>query len=152
MKKLDKDVISKLLEAMDTYKSLAEKLIDKLITETDQPEKEKITEGNYYEIENADLLNGNQYLTDNWFFDVHGEHCMFENRTTGQILEVSLGDIESVGNIDPYFFYKFLETTKNLCYLTEYFEKPFDDTLLFLRELEKQKKVVHVYRVEFRKI
>ncbi len=42
MKKLEKDVISKLLEAMDTYKSIAEKLIDKLITETDQPEKEKI--------------------------------------------------------------------------------------------------------------
>jgi hypothetical protein len=55
---LTSDVEQELLTAMDNYKAIAEVLIDKLITETDQPEKEKINAGHYYEIQDADFLNG----------------------------------------------------------------------------------------------
>ncbi|WP_264551602.1 DUF6896 domain-containing protein [Flavobacterium sp. N2038] len=151
MLKLEANEVNQLLTAMDTFKTIAEELIDKLVNETDQPEKDKIIAGHYYEIENADVLNGSETLSDNWSFDVHGEHCMFKNLTTGQTLEVSLGNRESVGNIDPYFFYEFLKTTKDFCHLTRYFENPFRDVLSFLEELEKQKIMICVYGVEFRK-
>lgn len=77
---------------MDKYKSMAQQLIDKLIAETNQPEKIEIEAGHYYKIQNAELLNTQEILSGNWWFDVHGEHCRFENLTTGQILEVSLGN------------------------------------------------------------
>ncbi|MCV2444311.1 hypothetical protein OF842_14155, partial [Acinetobacter bereziniae] len=52
---LTSDVEQELLTAMDKYKAIAEELIDKLITETDQPEKEKINAGHYYEIQEVIL-------------------------------------------------------------------------------------------------
>ncbi len=61
----------------------------------------------YYLIENSELISGEKYLSDNWDYDVHGEHCLFENSITGQRLEVSLGDKKSLGNLDPYFFMTF---------------------------------------------
>jgi hypothetical protein len=152
MKEFSKDVIGELLTAMDTYKSIAQLLIDKLITETDQPEKTAIESGHYYKIENADFLNGQKTLSDNWWYDVHGEHCMFKNFTTGQILEVSLGDKDSVGNLDPYFFYNFLKTTDTLAHLTAYFENPFNDMLNLFEELEKQQVMKHMWGVEYRKL
>ncbi|RZJ53653.1 MAG: hypothetical protein EOO44_07845, partial [Flavobacterium sp.] len=129
MTSLSQETKTELLLAMDIFKSLATLLIDKLIAETDQPQKDKIKEGHYYEIENADLFNGNENLSENWYFNVHGEHCLFENIITGQSLEVSLGNKESIGNLDPYFFYEFLRTTSNLKHLTDYFKNPFSDML-----------------------
>ncbi|MFW2172431.1 DUF6896 domain-containing protein [Acinetobacter guillouiae] len=136
---LTSDVEQELLTAMDNYKAIAEVLIDKLITETDQPEKEKINAGHYYEIQDADFLNGQKTLSEDWSFFVHGEHCMFENLITGQILEVSLGNKESIGNLDPYFFYNFLKTTFEFNHLTKYFVNPFSSTLDFFEKLERQK-------------
>jgi len=152
MTKLTKNIVDELLPAMDNYKTIAQRLIDKLITETEQPEKLEIEAGNYSEIQNGKLLNRQENLSDNWWFDVHGEHCMFENLTTGQILEVSLGDKESVGNLDPYFFYNFLKTTANLKHLTKYFDNPFEDTLDLFEELQRQKILIHINGVQFRKI
>lgn len=152
MTELTNNIEQELLTAMDSYKAIAELLIDKLITETDQPEKVQIEAGHYFEIQNADLLNGQENLSDNWWFDVHGEHCMFKNLTTGQILEVSLGSKECIGNLDPYFFYNFLETTKSLKHLTKYFNNPFSDTLNFFEKLEQQKILTNIYDVQFRKL
>lgn len=151
MTELTNDIERELLKAMDNYKTIAQLLIDKLITETDQPEKAEIQAGHYFEIQNADLLNGQENLSDNWWFNVHGEHCMFKNLTTGQILEVSLGDKESIANLDPYFFYNFLETTDDFKHLTKYFKNPFNDTLNFFEKLVKEQKMINVYDVNFRK-
>jgi len=152
MTELTNHIEKELLKAMDSYKTIAQLLIDKLITETDQPEKAKIQAGRYFEIQNADLLNGQENLSDNWWFDVHGEHCLFKNLTTGQTIEVSLGNEESIANLDPYFFYNFLETTENFRHLTRYFKNPFNDTLNLFKKLEKKQKMVNIYGVNFRKI
>lgn len=152
MTELTNDIEQELLSAMDDYKAIAHLLIDKLITETDQPEKTEIERGHYYEIENAELLNGQENLSDNWWFNVHGEHCMFINMTTGQTLEVSLADRESVSNLDPYFFYNFLETTNTLNHLTKYFKNPFSDTLDLFEKLKREQKMINVYEVNYRKI
>lgn len=152
MTELTSDIEKELLKAMDDYKTIAQLLIDKLITETDQPEKAEIQAGRYFEIQNADLLNGQENLSDNWWFDVHGEHCLFKNLITGQTLEVSLGNKESIANLDPYFFYNFLETTENFRHLTKYFKNPFNDTLNLFKKLEKKQKMVNIYGVNFRKL
>src|SRR5690606_16680860 len=151
MIKLSKEITEELLIAMDTYTDLAEELICKLISETDQPGKTNIKEGHYYEIENAELLNGEENLSGNWSFWVHGEHCKFENTKTGQTLEVSLGNQDSIKNLDPCFFYNFLKTTENLKHLTTYFNDPFKDTCDFFEALEEQQVLIHVYMLEWRK-
>lgn len=151
MIKLPKEITEELLRAMDTYTALAEELIYKLISETDQPEKANIKAGHYYEIENAELLNGEENLSDNWSFWVHGEHCKFENTKTGQTLEVSLGNQDSIKHLDPCFFYNFLSTTEDYKHLTKYFTNPFKDTCAFFEELEEQQVLTHVYMLEWRR-
>ena len=151
MTKFTNEITGELLTAMDIYTTIAQKLINKLILETDQPEKNKIKEGHYYEIQNAELLNEQEILSENWLFDVHGEHCMFKNLTTGQTLEVSLGDKVSVGNLDPYFFYNFIETTESFRHLIKYFRNPFTDMAVFFEEMERQKKMIHIEGVGYRK-
>ncbi|RKO68735.1 hypothetical protein D7322_25400 [Sphingobacterium puteale] len=143
-------ILDEILEAMGQHKALAHVLIGKLIAETDQPATAEIEAGNYYEIVDADILNGNENLTDHWWFDVHGEHCMFKNLITNQVLEVSLGDKESIGNLDPYFFYNFLQTTDSVKHLIKYFDNPFSDMLNLFEELERQNKMVHIGGVQFR--
>ncbi|WJQ83154.1 DUF6896 domain-containing protein [Brevibacillus brevis] len=152
MNSLTKETVDELLAAMDAYKVIAQELIDKLILETNQPEKSEIIKGSYYLISNAELLNDEEHLTGNWYFDVHGEHCMFENLDTGQKLEVSLGNTDDIGNVDPYFFYDFLKSTENFKHLIQHFENPFGDMLEFFEVLEKRKILMHIHGVEYRKI
>lgn len=151
MKTFQNEIIIELLNAMDEFETTAGQLINKVITETKQPEIEAIEKGNYDEIENADFLNGEKILSDNWYYDVHGEHCMFENTITGQTLEVSLGHKEHIANLDPYFFYNFLKTTKHLAHLTKHFESPFKDMLDLFEDLEQKKLLKHIHRIEYRK-
>ncbi|KGP79042.1 MULTISPECIES: DUF6896 domain-containing protein [unclassified Paenibacillus] len=151
MHALTKETTDTLLEAMDTYKRIAQELIDKLISETSQAEKEKIIDGAYYLLSNEEVVNGEEYLSGKWHFDVHGEHCMFENAVTGQTLEVSLGSKDDVGNMDPYFFYIFLKSTTNYKHLITYFENPFGDMLDFFEKLAVQNVLIHVHGVEYRK-
>ena len=152
MLRINENLENEMLEAMDSFCALAEQLIYKLIHETDQPEKAKILTGHYYEIQHAGLLNGQLSLSDNWDFEVHGEHCRFENLLTGQILEVSLIGKEDVTNLDPYFFNEFLRTTEDLKYLAQNFKNGFKDTLDFFQELERRGKMVWIFGVEYRKV
>lgn len=122
MNSLTTETVDEILTAMDTYKEIAQQLIEKLILETNQPEKSEILKGNYYLISNEKLLNGEELLTDNWYFDVHGEHCMFENVETGQVLEVSLGRVDDIGNLK---------------HLASYFEDPFGEMLNLFERLEQ---------------
>lgn len=152
MTQLTNEIVNELLSAMDNYKSIAQILIDKLITETNQTEKTEIEKGNYYQIENADLINEKENSLVDWYYNVHGEHCLFTNYITGQTLEVSLGDKDSIGDLDPYFFYNFLETTDEYKYLIKYFDQPFSDTYKFFEDLVEQKKMECIYDGVFRKL
>ncbi|TYQ15263.1 UNVERIFIED_CONTAM: hypothetical protein Cloal_1697 [Acetivibrio alkalicellulosi] len=145
MTALYKETIDELSTAMDTYKIIANKLIGKLISETKQPEIKEIIKGQYYLIENSELINGKKHLSDSWDFDVHGEHCLFVNLVTGQRLEVSLGNKESLGNLDPYFFYDFLKTTESLKHLADNFKNPFNDMCAFFEHLIEQKVRTYEY-------
>ncbi|KIC02215.1 hypothetical protein OA88_10015 [Flavobacterium sp. JRM] len=152
MKTLQNEIIIEVLNAMNEFETIAEQLINKVISETKQPEIEAIKKGDYFEIENADFINEEEILSDNWLYDVHGEHCMFENKITGQTLEVSLGHKEHIANLDPYFFYNFLKTTKHLTHLTKHFESPFKDMLDLFEDLEQKKLLKHIHKIGYRKI
>jgi hypothetical protein len=148
---LTSEVTAELLDAMNARQALAEQLINKLLCETDQPEKTAIAQGQYHEIRNADLLSGQTTLSGNWWYDVHGAHCLFQNTVTGQMLEVSLGNESSPGNLDPYFFHQFLRSTESLRHLAAHFPRPFADMLAFFEELARQRVLVHLHGVEFRR-
>jgi len=152
MKSITQEITEELLAVMDMYQRIAGQLIEQLILETDQPDRMAILEGAYHLLSNADVLHGEEELTGNWYFDVHGEHCMFKNTKTGQTLEVFLGSPEDVGNMDPYFFYNFIKTTPELAYLTSYFENPFKDMLDFFERMETQHVLIHVHGVAYRKV
>lgn len=48
---------------------------------------------------------------DNWRYYFHGFHCGFENLETGQEIEVSLIFGLEFGDLDPYFFTRFIKST-----------------------------------------
>ncbi|MEM8895037.1 MAG: hypothetical protein AAGC88_10700, partial [Bacteroidota bacterium] len=43
-----------------------------------------------------------------WSYYIHGFHCGFENNVTGQLIEVSLVFGQEFGDLDPYFFSRFI--------------------------------------------
>lgn len=152
MNRISDENLLELLAAMDNFKTTAKLLIEKVITETNQPQKAKIEAGEYCEIQNAAILNGEPILSDNWTFEVHGEHCRFENEITNQVLEVSLVWKDPIGDLDPHFFYNFLQTTETLKHLTMLFVNPFSDTLNFFEYLEKKNLMIRVSGIQFRKV
>jgi hypothetical protein len=46
-----------------------------------------------------------------WRYNLHGFHCGFENRKTGQVIEVPLVFGLEFGDLDPYFFTNFIIST-----------------------------------------
>lgn len=145
---LTKEETDDLLHAMDLHKELAYYLTYKLIQETNQPKIEEIQKGNYYEIQN----DGKELLSESWYYSVHGEHCLFVNEITRQEIEVSLGNKESVENLDPYFFYLFLKSTKEVQYLAKHFKQPFHEILTLFEELENQNILQYIGGCEYRKL
>ncbi|KUJ62685.1 hypothetical protein AR687_04585 [Flavobacteriaceae bacterium CRH] len=63
----------------------------------------------------------NQYLRNNkqtgkfkeWRYFFHGFHCGFENKETGQMIEVPLVFSLEFGDLDPYFFTNFIKSTSD---------------------------------------
>lgn len=49
---------------------------------------------------------------DDWRYAFHGIHCAFTNLKTGQHIEVPLTYGLEFGELDPYFFVHFIETTE----------------------------------------
>lgn len=147
----EKKIIDELLTAMDAHVNLAYHLVDKLINETDQPDIEKIKEGQYCHIRNCGYKSADE-LSDNWKYFVHGEHCKFYNTYTKQEIEISLGNNEWIENLDPFFFHNFISTSEQFESLSQFFQRPFQDMLDLFEKLEEQKLMKHIYNVEYRKI
>lgn len=73
-----------------------------------------------------------------WRYGFHGMECRFENRWSGQVLEVRLGFGDEFGVLDPYFFHIFLRTTRRLAPVAALFEDSFHDPDRALAILEKR--------------
>ena len=48
---------------------------------------------------------------EDWRYFVHGFHCGFENNNTGQVIEVPLVFGLEFGDLDPYFFTRYIKST-----------------------------------------
>lgn len=151
MTQLDVEMEAVLLRAIDAHMALAQELMHKLITETDQPEKALIANGHFDEIQNADVYAGGDVLLGAWWFDVHGEHCLFHNLETGQKLEVALGNAACVATVDAYFFDQFLASSKAFQSLNQCIEQQFGGVLPVFEQLTRENKMQHVRDVVFRK-
>ena len=151
MTQLDVEMEAVLLQAIDVHMALAQELMHKLITETDQPEKTLIANGHFDEIQNADVYAGGETLSGAWWFDVHGEHCLFHNLETGQKLEVALGNPDCVATVDAYFFEQFLASSKEFQSLGLCIEQQFGGVLAVFEQLAHEHKMQQVNGVVFRK-
>jgi hypothetical protein len=83
----------------------------------------------------ADRLRGllGRMVRDNrldreWSYSFHGEACRFENRATGQVVEVRLSFGTEFGVLDPYFFALFVKSTPALAHLARLLRDDFHDT------------------------
>ena len=151
MTQLDVEMEAVLLRAIDAHMALAQELMHKLITETDQPEKALIANRHFDEIQNADVYAGGDVLSGAWWFDVHGEHCLFHNLETGQKLEVALGSPDCVATVDAYFFDQFLASSKEFKHLSLCIEQQFGGVLPVFEQLTRENKMQHVHGVVFSK-
>ena len=151
MIQLDVEMESALLQAIDVHMALAHELMHKLITETDQPEKALIANRHFDEIQNADVYAGGETLSGAWWFDVHGENCLFHNLETGQKLEVALGNPDCVATVDAYFFDQFLASSKKFQSLSLCIEQQFGGVLPVFEQLTRENKMQHVRGVVFSK-
>jgi hypothetical protein len=66
-------------------------------------------------------ISFNKFLSNNkqtgkfeeWRYFFHGYHCGFENKKTGQMIEVPLVFSLEFGDLDPYFFTNFIKSTSH---------------------------------------
>lgn len=78
-----------------------------------------------------------------WDLEVHGQHCRFENRKTGQIVEVSMWFGTEFGVLDPYFFFDYMRTTPCLAPPLE-LRDAFHDTRRAMEILEERGKLAKI--------
>jgi hypothetical protein len=126
------DFISNILNAINDFESLAQQLLDKVLSETIQNEREEVLQGNLDFLENTDTGE----LVDNWTFEIHGEHCDFTNIDSNQTLTICIG-LNSLKFIDPHFFYNFLKTNKKHKKLISEFPDSFGSVYLLFQQMEE---------------
>jgi hypothetical protein len=84
-------------------------------------------------------------LGDGWVSRPHGLECRFENKVTGQEVEVRLAFGAELGVLDPYFFARFVKTTPGLDHLGVLLRHDFHDAA---RVLDLLAAGGHLTRVE----
>jgi hypothetical protein len=90
------------------YRQLSEILLYKLVDSLD------LNLNKNFPMQTFNKLKGNKRQAgkvENWRYYVHGFHCGFENTKTGQLIEVPLIFGLEFGDLDPYFFSRFIKTT-----------------------------------------
>ncbi|WP_405208022.1 DUF6896 domain-containing protein [Aquimarina sp. LLG6339-5] len=95
-------------ECAKNYRLLGEKLLFKLVNNLDL----KLNKD--FPLETFNKLKQDKRQTgriENWRYFVHGFHCGFENNKTAQIIEVPLVFGLEFGDLDPYFFTRFIKST-----------------------------------------
>jgi len=90
------------------YRQLGEELLFKLVDKLDLKLNKEFPMQTFNELKLDKRQIGK---VENWRYFVHGFHCGFENDKTGQHIEVSLVFGLEFGDLDPYFFSKFIKST-----------------------------------------
>ena len=96
-------------ECAKEYGILGEKLINQFIRDfkVDSHEGFPLKTLNSYRNTNYEQVGE----MDEWRYYFHGFHCGFTHKKTGQNIEVPLTFGEEYGELDPYFFTRFIKST-----------------------------------------
>lgn len=90
------------------YRELSKELIYKVV------DKLKITINPEFPLLTFNSIKGDKRQigkVDDWRYYLHGFHCGFENLKTGQLVETPLIFGLEFGDLDPYFFSRFIKST-----------------------------------------
>lgn len=90
------------------YRQLSEELISKLVSKLDLNLNKDFLMQTFNELKRDGRSNGK---VEGWNYNVHGFHCGFVNIKTKQEIEVPLVFGKEFGDLDPYFFSKFIKST-----------------------------------------
>ena len=90
------------------YRQLGEEMLYKLVDKIDLKLNKDFPMDPLNELQRDKRQSVN---LENWRYYAHGFHCGFENNITGQIIEVPLVFGKEFGDLDPYFFSKFIKST-----------------------------------------
>ncbi|MFN3406027.1 MAG: DUF6896 domain-containing protein [Cytophagaceae bacterium] len=90
------------------YRQLGKELLFKLVNKLDLKLNMDYPMQTFNELKRDKRQIGK---VDDWRYFVHGFHCGFENTKTGQYIEVPLVFGQEFGDLDPYFFSKFIKST-----------------------------------------
>lgn len=92
------------------YRTLGGELLFKLVDKLDLRLNKDFPMETFNELKRDNRQIGK---IEGWRYFVHGFHCGFENNKTGQLIEVPLVFGLEFGDLDPYFFTKFIKSTPN---------------------------------------
>jgi hypothetical protein len=139
LKHVDRQVVLAQAEylgaAARQFRTLAHDLVDRLAEKLNLPIDaftDKLIRAQLSEEQQSGALPGG------WRFEFHGFECAFVNESTGQAVDVLLGFPNEFGVLDPYFFYRFLETTPTLKSLALTLDNGYHDAQRALEILEQQ--------------
>ncbi|MFN0203853.1 MAG: DUF6896 domain-containing protein [Bacteroidia bacterium] len=90
------------------YRELAGKLLFKLVDKYDLNLNKDFPLKTFNELKRSERQIGK---VEGWKYYVHGFHCGFENHKTGQQIETPLIFGLEFGDLDPYFFSRFIKST-----------------------------------------
>jgi len=90
------------------YRQLGEELLYKLVDKLDLKLNKDFPMETFNELKRDKRQIGK---LEDWRYFVHGFHCGLENTKTGQIIEVPLVFGQEFGDLDPYFFSKYIKST-----------------------------------------
>jgi hypothetical protein len=95
-------------ECAKDYRQLGEELLFKLVDTLDLKLNKDFPMETFNELKRDGRSNGK---VEGWNYYVHGFHCGFVNFKTKQEIEVPLVFGQEFGDLDPYFFSKFIKST-----------------------------------------
>ncbi len=90
------------------YRQLGEELLFKLVDKLNLKLNKDFPMDTFSELKRDKRQIGE---VENWRYFVHGFHCGFENNKTGKIIEVPLVFGLEFGDLDPYFFTRYIKST-----------------------------------------
>lgn len=91
------------------YRQLGEELLYKLVDKLDLDLNREFPMQTFNELKRDGRSNGK---VEGWNYYVHGFHCGFVNIKTKQEIEVPLVFGQEFGDLDPYFFSKYIKSTQ----------------------------------------
>lgn len=115
-------------EAIDRFLSLADHLLAKLA------QRHEIS---VEDLENfifsKEFATSTGMLDDVWSYFFHGRECRFRNKVTGQVIDITLQQMEDpYMRVDPYFFGEYVQTSSSEMEVASFINDSFHDSLRIL--------------------